>query len=219
MWFREHHFNILHILPFPPPPEMGVTFSSPNHELMEWITHRASAGKSCFLRATTDLQAPRLCCDMQAGIKSTLKFSSCESSPPYKILLVVAQIEWHNNLPNQSSPPAHCSPWGRTTWAAEVYPQFIQTKKARLKNFHFLWRNSHLILPNSYRFLLPLGQNSLTEALSLEVPGKMGCFSVLLSDEFMSPPCATSRIPKAPSTSLKKTNKHSLAGSLTLLLP
>lgn len=77
MWFREHLFNILHILPFPPPPEIGVTFSSPNHELVEWITHSASAGKSCFLKATTELWAPRLSYDMQAGIKSTIKFSSC----------------------------------------------------------------------------------------------------------------------------------------------
>lgn len=93
MWFREHLFNILHILPFPPPPELGVTFSSPNHELVEWITHSASAGKSCFLKATTELWAPRLSYNMQAGITSTLKFSSCKISPPCKILLVIARIK------------------------------------------------------------------------------------------------------------------------------
>lgn len=135
---------------------------------------------------------------MQAGIKSTIKFSSCSV---HYIRLYWWLLKLSNTTTCLTNPLLqHIALLkgglhGQQTCTLRLF----KPKRQGFEEFQFPLDKSHLFLPKSYKFLLLLGQSSLTEALSLEVPGMMECFSIPHSNEFMSLPCATSRIPTVPS--------------------
>lgn len=95
---------------------------SPSHHPKKGERHLVLQPWSCEVNSTQHqwrkipssesshkLWTPRLHHVMQAGIKSILKSSSMVffTTPPCKIFLMVAQINWHNYLLNKSSPPSH----------------------------------------------------------------------------------------------------------------